>query len=151
MEKKVFKKAKKVIEEFFSKAGFAVDISLKLEEENKLELLLKSEEPQVLIGQQGRTLFEMQGLLAKILRKQLAEPLYLDLDVNSYKENKMRYLEDLAKTVADRVSLDGTEKALFPMTAYERRKVHTVLAERKDIITESRGEDPERRIIIRPA
>jgi len=36
------------------------------------------------------------------------------------------------------------------MSAYERRIVHLELAERKDITTESTGEEPERRVVIRP-
>ncbi|GAH78291.1 unnamed protein product [marine sediment metagenome] len=36
------------------------------------------------------------------------------------------------------------------MPAYERRIIHLELAERDDVTTESIGEEPERRVIIRP-
>jgi len=152
MDKKIKKKAEKIIREFFKKTSFEVEFELKeASEENTLSLFLKTEEPQILIGERGRTLSESQMILGRILRKQLDEPFYLDLDINQYKENKTRYLRELANETADKVSLEKAPKELSPMSSYERRIIHLVLGERKDVKTESQGEEPRRRVVVRPA
>jgi spoIIIJ-associated protein len=111
---------------------------------------LKSENPQILIGEKGQTLFEIQHLLKAILKREISENFYLDLDINDYKKKKIEYLKELAKSVADEVSLTKKEKILSPMPAYERRIIHLEIAGRKDVTSESIGKEPERRVVIRP-
>lgn len=130
---------------------FDVEFDLDRREENVLVLELKIEEPQILIGEQGKTLNDIQKILGRLLRKATGEEIYLDLDVNQYKKNKIKYLKEVAQELADRVALEKKEKALFPMNSYERRIIHLELAERTDIKTESIGEDQERRVVIKPA
>ncbi|MGB9637586.1 MAG: R3H domain-containing nucleic acid-binding protein [Microgenomates group bacterium] len=52
--------------------------------------------------------------------------------------------------MADEVILTKREKILPPMSAKERRIIHLILSERKDVKTESFGKEPERRVIIKP-
>ena len=77
------------------------------------------------------------------------EPFYIDLDINNYKKKKMEYLKELAKSVADEVAITKKEKELPPMSAYERRIIHLELAARGDVTTESIGQEPERKVVIR--
>lgn len=151
IDKKDKKKIEKVLKEFFKKATFEVDFELKEAEDSNLKLELKTDEPQVLIGPQGKTLHALQILLGKMLRKQMERQVYLDVDINQYKQNKIKYLREVAQETADRVALSRKEEALPIMSAYERRIAHMALAERTDITTESAGEDPERRVVVRPA
>lgn len=152
----VHKKAEKIIKDFFKKAGFEVDFNIEekppIEEQQAPVLLvqLKTEEAPALIGQGGRTLIGLQQILSRILRKQIKEPLYLDLDINQYKESKEKYLQDMAKETADLAALEKKEKFLPPMSAFERRVVHLALSERADVATESVGEGEDRRVAVRP-
>lgn len=150
LEKKQLKKAEKIIKEFFKKATLEADFKLEDKPEG-LKMVLNVPEPQVLIGERGRALAELQTILGKILRRQLETPVFLDLDINQYKESKIRYLKEVAASLADNVALQKSEKALFPMTSYERRIVHLELAKRNDVKTESIGQEGERRVVIRPA
>ena len=59
-------------------------------------------------------------------------------------------MRETANSVADEVALTKKEKELAPMPAYERRVIHLELADRKDVTTESIGEEPKRRVVIRP-
>jgi len=59
-------------------------------------------------------------------------------------------LKKLSKELADEVAKTRKSIMLQPMSSYERRIIHLELAERPDIVTESIGEEPERRVIIRP-
>ena len=166
LEQKDINKIKETAEDFFNKMTMPVSSieaglsSIKkdstnaedLSEEDKdvIDLNIKLDEPQILIGQGGQTLFEIQRLLRTVSNKKLQKTFYLNLDINDYKKQKMDYLKDLAKDLADKVSLTKEEKELSPMTAYERRVVHAELSQRKDVATESRGDGFDRHIVIKP-
>ena len=72
------------------------------------------------------------------------------LDVNEYKERKQENLIRLAKTTAREVGKTKIEAKLDPMNSFERRLIHTALADHKYVVTESIGEEPNRYIVIKP-
>ena len=142
-------KIKNITEEFFQKASFDVEVNVS-KEENTFRIKLKSDEPQTLIGVNGQTLAEIQKLLRSVIKHSVLEEIFIDLDVNSYKQKKAEYLKGIALEAANEVFLSQKEKVLFPMSSYERRIVHMQLLNRSDVKTESIGEDPNRRIVIKP-
>lgn len=161
MNQSDIKKIKNAVEEFFLKitmpassleASLSDKINSKESQEPKecIDLDIKTEEPQILIGQGGQTLFEIQRLLRTILNKKLGTVFYVNLDINDYKKKKIEYLKDLAKELADQVSLTGEQKVLTPMSSYERRVIHAELSQRADVVTESQGQGFDRHIVIRP-
>ena len=160
LDKKQKIKIKETTEEFFKKmtpAVLGVEVVLSsvdglpgAEEKEVVDLNIKLDEPQILIGQGGQTLFEIQRLLKMILNKKLQSIFYLNLDINDYKKKKVEYLKKIAEDLANEVSLTKQEKTLSPMPAYERRIIHSELSGRTDVITESRGEGLERHIVIKP-
>lgn len=145
-------KTKKIIEEFFEKMTFQAEVKILPLKENTLSVEVKTEEPQILIGEGGETLLEIQRLLRLILRKHFAkeEQFYVDLDINDYKKKKLAYLKDLAKNAAEEVVLTKKEKSLPPMSSYERRVVHMELANNPNIKTESVGQGQERKVVVKP-
>ena len=147
------KKIQEIIGEFFSKIGVIVEaIEIKTPQDSTIPINLKMEDPQVLIGEGGQTLMEVQRLLKLVLQKKIASEarFYIDLDINDYKKKKTDYLKEMAKSTADEVSLIKKEKYLPPMSAYDRRVIHVELAGRQDIVTESVGFEPERMVAIKP-
>jgi len=149
MNRQNLEEIKKITKDFFEKTTFEVEIEFLPPQELTLPVNLKTDEPQILIGEGGQTLIEIQHLLKTILKKKIQEPFFIDLDINGYKKKKIEYLKELAKSVADEVALAKKEKSLTPMPAYERRIIHLELAGRQDVITESIGQEPERRVIIK--
>jgi spoIIIJ-associated protein len=148
------KKIKETIREFFGKTGLGIEtVEIKNLQDSTIPFDLKMEEPQILIGEGGQTLAEVQHLLKIILKRKIIqlEPFYLNLDVNDYKKKKTEYLKEMARSVANDVVLTKKEKTLPSMPAYERRIIHLELASRGDIITESIGQEPERKVIIKPS
>jgi len=141
---------KNIIEEFFKKMTIEIDFESLSEKERTLIVQLKTEEPKILIGDRGQTLLEIQHLLKALLRRKMQQDFYIDLDINDYKKKKTEYLKELARSAADEVSLSKKEKILSPMPAYERRIIHLELAGRQDVVSESIGQEPERRIVVRP-
>ncbi|OGZ17820.1 MAG: hypothetical protein A2Z78_01185 [Candidatus Nealsonbacteria bacterium RBG_13_36_15] len=149
-------KIKEIIEEFFEKMTIPAKIKIQAQKEQTFDIDIETEDPQILIGEGGKTLNEIQHLLKLILRRKLfslkesSTNFFINLDIVDYKKKKYQHLKELACSLADEVSLTKKEKTLPIMSAAERRIIHLELAERGDITTESVGQEPERRIIIRP-
>lgn len=138
-----------ITKEFFQKLQSNAQIKIFGQDTNvSIEAVI--DEPQLFIGEKGHTLLELQHLLRAILRKKLKESIFISLDINDYKKSKESYLKELANNIADEVALLKKEKELPPMSASERRIIHLAIAERQDVVSESVGEEPNRRIIIKP-
>jgi len=142
---------KKTTKEFFGKTTFEVEIEFLAQKDEAVPINLKTDDPQILIGEGGQTLVEIQHLLKVILKRKISEPFYIDLDINDYKKKKIEYLKELARSIADEVALTKKEEQLAPMPAYARRIIHLELAGRQDVTTESLGQEPERRVVIKPS
>jgi spoIIIJ-associated protein len=149
MSEELIKKIEEEVKEFFSKMDFEVELKVS-RKEDVFKVDVQTEEFQDLIGEKGKTLFEIQHLLNAILKKKMGEEIFLDLDIGGYKEKKIKYLKELARSVADEVALTKKERILEPMPAYERRIIHLELASRPDVTTESIGKEPKRRVVIKP-
>jgi spoIIIJ-associated protein len=166
LEQKEINKIKEAVEEFFEKMTITtpiIEVSLSSDKKDTqdakdsaeeardiIDLNIKLDEPQILIGQEGQTLSEIQRLLKVVLNRKLKKVFYLNLDINDYKKQKTEYLKDLAKSTADQVSLTKEEEALLPMSSYERRIIHAELSKRTDVVTESQGDGFDRHIVIKP-
>jgi spoIIIJ-associated protein len=74
---------------------------------------------------------------------------FVVLDINSHKEARKNELNEIATEAAKKVRRTKEALTLEPMSAYERRIIHLKLAELPDIVTESTGEEPERRLVVR--
>ena len=151
MDQSNLEKIKKAAEEFFEKTGLTIEVEIKKPEDLTIPVNLTMEEPQILIGEHGQTLAEIQRLLKAVIKKRVVSetPFYINLDINNYKKQKTEYLKEMAKSAADEVALTKKEKYLPIMAAYERRIIHITLASRTDIATESMGQEPERRVVIK--
>lgn len=107
------------------------------------------ENARFLIGKNGQNLQALE-YVAKLISIKDKNPVNLVVDVNDYKKSRATYLMDLAKQAVSRVRNTQKAEALMPMTPYERRVVHMELAACPDIATESIGEEPHRRVVIKP-
>ena len=107
----------------------------------------------MLIGKNGQNLEAFERLVRLLASRKLADPendLRFIIDVNDYRKSRTDYLIGIARDVAQRVIQTQRAEALSPMSSYERRLVHTELASYKEIQTESVGQEPRRRIIVKP-
>ncbi len=71
------------------------------------------------------------------------------VDVNNYRREREELIVKLARAAARKAALEKTEVSLPVMNAYERRLVHTELAMRPDVTTESVG-TIQRHVIVKP-
>jgi spoIIIJ-associated protein len=143
-------KAREITEEFFSKTTLDLSIEVSSNEDDALSVRIKSSEPQLLIGDNGQNLIEIQHLLRMVLKKKIEGLSRINLDVNDYQKQKTDRLREMARNIANEVSLTRQERVLAPMASYERRIVHLELMNRSDVSSESVGDGPERKVVIKP-
>jgi len=103
-----------------------------------------------LIGAHGAHLSALQHIVRCLLRRQINPTVRVLVDVNGYRARRERSLLGLAEEVARKAQRTGRTVVLQPMTAADRRTIHTALANYKDVKTESLGDEPNRRVVVRP-
>lgn len=104
----------------------------------------------LLIGERGANLAALEHILKKIIQKKSGEAHKFTLDINDYRMKRLEDLKQDVKAAAKEVRLYQKSVPLRSMSSFERRIVHLLLAEYPDITTESTGEEPERRVVIKP-
>jgi spoIIIJ-associated protein len=109
------------------------------------------EDMALLIGRHGQTLEAIQELTRMIVSRRLDERIRVIVDVEDYRKRQEARLEERALEIAERVAETGDEQELEPMNAYERKLVHDAVAEVEGVESISRGEAPDRYVVIRPA
>jgi spoIIIJ-associated protein len=109
------------------------------------------EDMSLLIGRHGQTLDAIQELMRMAVGRRLDQRVRVIVDVEDYRKHREARLEERARDLAERVRETGREEELEPMNSYERKLVHDAVAEVGGVETESRGVDPERYVVIRPA
>lgn len=102
----------------------------------------------VVIGRRGETLDSLQYLT--ILASNKAEESYcrISVDCNGYRAKRKETLEALAVKTANRVLKQGRRVTLEPMNPYERRIIHSKVAEIEGVFSNSIGEEPFRKVVI---
>jgi len=118
-------------------------------EENQVLVGITVKNPAGLIGFRGRNLASIQFVLSLIIRSQVGEGIRVLLDVNNYRGEQKVRLENMVKSLAEKVLETGSPVSMANMSSYERRICHMVLAEIEGIESESEGEGEERHIVIK--
>jgi spoIIIJ-associated protein len=101
-----------------------------------------------LIGRRGQTLNSLQYLSNLAVTRHSAGQERIVLDVEGYRRRREETLKTLALRLADKVKRTGQPVMLEPMSAQERRVVHTALQDSQYVMTKSEGEDPYRKVVI---
>lgn len=104
----------------------------------------------LLIGKDGQNLKALEQVLRAMWSRHAGGARSVSVDVNGYRKERDQELAKSVHTVAQRVRETQRPEALSPMNPYERRIVHTELAAYHDIASESVGQEPHRRVVVRP-
>lgn len=116
--------------------------------EGNVVLDISGEKLGAVIGKRGETLDSLQYLT--ILASNRAEESYcrISLDCNGYRAKRRETLESLAKRTSAKVIKQGRKIALEPMNPYERRIIHSCVAEIEGVSSHSTGTEPYRKVVI---
>lgn len=103
----------------------------------------------LLIGRHGQTLDAIQELTRMVVAQRTGLRPRVIVDVEDYRKRQRARLVAQAKDVARRVVRTGSEEELEPMNSFERKIVHDAVATVPGAESVSRGEDPDRRVVVR--
>lgn len=135
------------LKQLAGKMGIEVTVDCEIRE-NDLNFKIDGENVGKLIGYRGETLNAIQILLGGLKRS--GEGRYrVYLDIGNYKQSREQTLIDLANRMADKSEEIERNVHLDPMSAYERRIIHSALQNRTLVETESMGEGEKRHVVIK--
>jgi spoIIIJ-associated protein len=169
MESDIKNKILETVQDLLAKVGFEGEVKLTEgmtqtitapeTDGEKTSFLVASIESEkdlsMLIGKNGQNLSAFDHIARLLVNRKanLAQQgtlVNFIVDINDYRKSRTNYLVDVARNVAKRVIQTQRAEALLPMNAYERRLVHTELASFKEVQTESIGQEPRRRVVVKP-
>lgn len=132
----------------FDGMGMEVQIAAEFDAYGELLLNLSGEEMGVLIGKRGQTLDALQYLLSQVVNKHRSAYIRVRVDTENYRARRKEALESLARNISYKVRRNRRSVALEPMNPYERRIIHSVLQNERDVATRSEGEEPYRHVVV---
>lgn len=139
---------KEFIENLSKNMGITINSEVR-ENEGIYNVLLVTDNNPIIIGKDGRTIDAIQLLIRQALTTQVGKNIKVIVDASDYRNNKQRNFEREIKKIAKEVLKTRVEAKLDPMNSYNRRIVHSILADYENIETESFGETPNRYVVIR--
>jgi len=117
---------------------------------SSIGLDIEGEDMGILIGRRGQTLSSLQHIVRLIVGHQTQVRIPIVLDVEGYKRRRCEGLRALAERLAEQVKVNKMPFTMEPMSAFERRIIHLVLADHPDVTTESTGMGEARKVVILP-
>lgn len=102
----------------------------------------------MLIGRRGGTLDALQYLVNIVANRYSNSHLRIVLDAEDFRERRRKTLEELSDRLAGRVIRTRKEVVLEPMTPLERKVIHSQLQNHPKVRTFSKGDEPNRRVVI---
>ena len=103
-----------------------------------------------LVGRDGEVLEALQELTRLAVYRETGERSRLMLDVSNHRAERRAQLEKLAAEVVAKVQETGERAELEPMSPFERKVVHDVVAA-AGLQSESEGAEPKRYVVVLPA
>lgn len=147
-----FDKVKKNIDNFLTQWVKTIpgkDIKYEIEVDGShLKVDINGEDLNYLIGHRGDVLNNLQTIMSSIASRGLEYKVRVILNICGYKEKREKSLEELAQKLEKTVVRTKKSITLEPMTAYERKIIHSKLQNSNKVTTTSIGEEPYRKVVI---
>lgn len=113
-----------------------------------IRCIVRGEHEEELTGQEGKILDSLQYLLRKIVAKRTSERLRIAVDVGEFRQRRIEDLKEKALELAAMVKEDGKTQMIPALNPSERRVVHMILQEDKEIRSRSVGDGLFKKILI---
>ena len=138
------------VENLIQKMDLELDVTVE-EQEDKFLVDITGKDSALLIGKRGESLDAFQFLINSIYNKGKKHEEYkrIVVDSNNYKDRREDTLKILAERMSAKAVRENRDIKLEPMTANERRIIHSTLAESTKVETESKGNEPNRYVVIK--
>lgn len=116
--------------------------------DNYFFIKIVGEEATKLIGYRGEALNALQTIIINIVKNKTNISTPIIVDIEEYREKRRLSLENLAIKMENHVARTGKKVTLEPMSAYDRKVIHTKLQDSPTVKTYSIGQDRNRRVVI---
>ncbi len=140
-------RARDFLEDVFLAMGMRVDINIE-RAEKIMKVTLAGENMGLIIGKHGDTLDALEHLVSLTVNRGDGDYVKVVLDTENYREKRRATLVRLAENLASSVVNNKKKITLEPMSAGERRIIHSTLQSNKMVDTYSIGEEPHRKVVI---
>jgi spoIIIJ-associated protein len=137
------------LEELLEIADLDGDLDMDVEGDRATVSIVGAEIPE-LVGGDGSVLEALQELTRLAVYRETGERSRLMLDVSGHRADRREQLEKLAGEIVARVQENGERAELDPMSPFERKVVHDVVAA-AGLTSESEGVEPRRYVVVLPA
>ena len=144
---------KEILEKLMELLDFDVRVEVREGDTSRLNVVGDDDQKEALgalIGRKGERLSALQHLVNLMLSRKMGDWTRVLVDVEDYRGRRERQLAEIARRAAERVTETGKMLQLEPMSALERRWIHIALRDDPDVITQSIGEEPNRRVVVLP-
>lgn len=142
-------RARAFLEDVFVAMGLRVSIDI-TSTEKRMDVNLSGENMGIVIGKRGDTLDALEHLTSLAVNKGDVNYVKVSLDTENYRKKRQETLIKLANNLAGNVAKSRRKMTLEPMSANERRIIHSTLQEHKYVDTYSIGDEPNRKVVIAP-
>ena len=141
-------KIEKFLKEFIE-ALPTKEITYKIrQEDGNIMVDIDGDDTGYLIGYRGEVLNSIQTIITNVASKAGKEKVRVIVNIGGYREKREKDLQNLAVKIAGSVIKTRKSITLEPMTAYERKIIHTKLQENDKVKTYSIGEEPYRKVVV---
>ncbi|HVB94525.1 MAG TPA: RNA-binding cell elongation regulator Jag/EloR [Acidimicrobiales bacterium] len=131
--------------------GLQADIDVRELDEETVEVAASGDNLGLLVGPRGATLSAVQDLTRTFVQRQSESRTdRILVDVGGYREKRSAALRRFTEGIVAEVKESGSERALEPMNAADRKVVHDAVNEVEGVQTRSEGDDPARYVVIEP-
>lgn len=146
-EKDPYEEAASFVRDVGENMGLNVKVEIAHGKDNTV-LNISGHDLGLLIGRRGQTLDALQYLANIIANRYSDSFIRIVLDAENFRERRKKTLEELAVKLAGRVVRTRKEVTLEPMSPQERKVIHSKLQDHPEVKTYSKGEEPNRRVVI---
>jgi spoIIIJ-associated protein len=126
------------------------EIDIEIDTEN-LIISIYGKDLAMAIGKNGSNIEALEYIINLIGKRKKLIDRRIIIDIKDYKKKNIETLGKVALQMANKAVKESRIITLKPMSSYERKVIHNLLATVKDIKTKSRDKEPNRRIVIYPA
>lgn len=146
--------AKEFLQQALNRMGVISDVSVERDTDTNGDFVLVirvgEEALPYIIGRHGSTLEALSYLTNVAANREHEGFVKFSVDAGNYRQRRRESLGRAAMQAAQRAVEFGRPVSLDPMSAADRKWVHTYLQERDDVTTSSEGRDPHRRVKVIP-
>ncbi len=135
------------LKEYFEAMGLELTSDVKYEK-GYFFVNIAGESSGLIIGHRGETLEALQVIVSAVVNKGSEKRIRVILDSENYRDKRVNSLKGLALKEADLVVKKKKNYTFEPMTAFERKAIHSALQNHSKVTTYSVGEEPYRKVVI---